>query len=205
MTSTNTGHGIPPLARIQRLAYLTRLSWAMPDLPAREWRAIRADLVSATDDAAREAGMRRALADLGAPGVLAARYLEASDAARRPRWTLAGTVTALVAGAHAYLVVAFGAGMAEALNQIGGHRQASSYVLGVRVAAWSEAGSFGAAFDAHTWWWAIVLALAAIFVLTARIWRLRTRPRRPMAARQLRRRRGWLTVRLTSPTSSTQE
>ena len=100
-----------------RETFLARFSWAVQDYPKpdRLVGELRRELTATAADV----GMRRAVADLGHPRVLAEGYLASLDR-RVPRWATGATWAALAVGAVAYLLVAYAFGTLDTLEDLGG-------------------------------------------------------------------------------------
>ena len=173
MTPPTTAPGLRDRAALT--TYLTRLSWAMQDYPAREWRDLRRALRADTLAAAADVGMSRALADLGHPRVLAESYL-AQRPGRLPRWT-AGTVAAGVTVLVLfYLAATYTFGTLDTLEQLGGG-EVTRHPFGRPVTFSATPDALGVSGDVGP---LVLLALGAgavAWLLGARVWRLWTEPR----------------------------
>ncbi|AEE45197.1 hypothetical protein [Cellulomonas fimi] len=152
-----------------REAFLTRFSWAVQDYPRSERlvRDLRRELTAAADDV----GVRRAVADLGHPRVLAEGYLATLDH-RVPRWATGATWAALAVGAVAYLVVAYAVGTLDTLADLGGGTLTRT-TLGATTVYTSTDGELSVGTEA-SWQWLVLYGavFAVVFTLGARLWRL---------------------------------
>lgn len=161
--------------------YLMRFSWAMQDFPKN--KQIVRELRTELDAAAAEVGMRRAVADLGHPRVLADGYL--SELGRPlPRWTTGAVWGALAVGAVAYLAMAYAMGTLDTIEQMGGGTLERVF-LGATTTFVAE-GSMLAVESTFTWQVLVFYALVFTvpFLLGARVWRTWTRAsaRHPVTA-----------------------
>lgn len=154
--------------------YLTRFSWAMQDYPGRAYRRIREDLRRDTLAAADDVGMRRALADLGHPRVLAERYI-AEVGRRLPRWTTGIVAAGVAVLAVAYVVMGYAVGVLDTLRATGAGTL-TMHPLGSTVTYTATADQRGVE-GTWTWQWLLLyLVVAAVaFVPASRLWRARDR------------------------------
>lgn len=105
--------------RARRDWYRFRFELAMQDYPPKEYRRIATALTGEIDAAAADVGMRQALADLGSPGRLAARYHAELDR-DRPRYWDGGILAGLVLLSAWVCLLAFWSGAADTLLAQGG-------------------------------------------------------------------------------------
>ena len=160
-----------PADRVRRDWYLTRLSWAMQDYPGRRLKAITRDLRAELDAAAADVGMRRALADLGHPRVLAARY-EAELPRPLPRYATGALAAGLVVSALAYLFLAYSAGTLDALEALGGGTL-TRYPFGAETVFTSADGGLSVESSWSAQGVLVVTGAALVaFLLGSRLWRL---------------------------------
>ncbi|WP_456787458.1 hypothetical protein [Cellulomonas sp. P5_C5] len=151
-----------------RERYLLRFSWAMQDYP--KYKPVVRELRTELTATAAEVGMRKAVADLGHPRVLADGYL--SELGRPvPRWTTGAVWGALAVGAVAYLAMAYAMGTLDTIEQMGGGTLERVF-LGATTTFIAE-GRTLAVESTFTWQ---VLAFYALvftvpFLLGARVWR----------------------------------
>ncbi|WP_372461882.1 HAAS signaling domain-containing protein [Antribacter soli] len=158
--------------RIRLEWYLLRLESALQDYPGRRRKQILAELRGEVMATARDTGMAAALADLGRPARLAARYLSELPEPR-PRWNDGAVLAALVAfGFPVYCWFAYGIGASEALDAVGGGKADISSVFGVDVRVVSTAGGGSISFAPHWGWYVGCLVVGVVaFLLGARAWR----------------------------------
>ncbi|GCE78083.1 hypothetical protein [Cellulomonas biazotea] len=151
-----------------RETFLARFSWAVQDYPKpdRLVRELRRELTATATDV----GMRRAVADLGHPRVLAEGYLASLDR-RVPRWATGATWAALAVGAVAYLLVAYAFGTLDTLEDLGGG-SVTRTALGATTVYTSTDDGLSVATEG-SWQWAVLYAalFGVVFVLGSRLWR----------------------------------
>ncbi|MBO3083607.1 hypothetical protein [Cellulomonas fengjieae] len=157
-----------------RERYLLRFSWALQDFPG--YRTVVRDLRTELTATAAETGMRRAVADLGHPRVLADGYLAELDRPV-PRWTTGAVWGALALGALLYLAMAYGFGTLDTLEELGGGTVQRAF-LGVTTTFTNDGSSISMG---STVTWQALAVYAAVFavpfLLGARVWRAwRTTP-----------------------------
>ena len=155
---------------LARERFLLRFAWAMQDYPAKEYRRIKADLRAQIAHAAAAVGLRRALADLGSPVVLAEEYLAALGS-RRPRWTTGIVVAGVAVGVLAFLTMTYAFGALDALDAMGGGTM-TRHPLGAETVFTASADGLSVE-GIVTWRWVLLYAgLAAVaFLLGSRAWR----------------------------------
>lgn len=171
-TPTRYRPGIADLAR--REWYMTRLDWGLRNLPTRENRQILRDLRRDVTATAAEIGMRPALADLGGPGDLAARYT-ATTAPDGPRYVAGAVAAALMAGAILYLATAYAFGTLDTLVAMGGGTR-SARLWGSEFVFVGTAEEISVATTSLLPAFAVSAAACAVaFLLFSRIWRLARR------------------------------
>lgn len=153
-----------------RESYLLRFAWAMQDYPAKEYRHLKADLRAQIADAAAAIGLRRALADLGSPVVLAEGYLEALGT-RRPRWTAGIVVAGVAVGVLAFLTMTYAFGALDALEAMGGGTM-TRHPFGAETIFTATADELSVQ-GVVSWRWALLYAgvAAVAFLLGSRAWR----------------------------------
>lgn len=158
--------------RIRLEWYLLRLESALQDYPGRRRRQLLAELRGEVVATARDTGMAAALADLGHPARLAARYLSELPEPR-PRWNDGAVLAAVVAfGFPVYCWFAYGVGASEALGAVGGGTADFRSVFGVDVRVVSTANEVSMAFVPHWGWYVGCLAVGVVaFLIGARAWR----------------------------------
>lgn len=168
MSATATRPTLREAAARER--YLLRFAWAMQDYPAREYRRLKADLRTQIADAAASVGLRRALADLGSPVVLAEEYLAALGT-RRPRWTTGIVTAGVVVGVVALLTMTYAFGALDALETMGGGTM-TRYPLGAETVFTVSTDGLSVE-GVVTWRWALLYAglAAGAFLLGSRAWR----------------------------------
>ncbi len=159
-----------PRDHLRRWWFLTRFSWAMQDVPQKQYRVIRDDLRREVDAAARDVGMRQALADLGHPRVLAERYLAELDR-RLPRWVSGAVAAALTAGAFLYLGMAYAFGTLDTLDALGGGT-VTRYPFGAETIFTVGEESLGVELRPSLAGVVVVVGVSAVaFLLASRSWR----------------------------------
>lgn len=149
--------------------YLMRLDWHLEAVvPASERRRILRSLREEIDQDPRP--LEAALADLGSPRTLAARYGEGGR--RRPLWSI-GVLTA-GAALFVYWVVflTFAGGMLAVVDATA-PMSAQARFLFVPVMAFSNADGIGIGWSGGVEWLVVPLTVTAIALLVgARTWRL---------------------------------
>jgi len=151
-----------------RERYLLRVSWALQDFP--RYRTVVRDLRTELTATASEVGMRRAVADLGHPRVLADEYL-AGLSRRVPRWTTGAVWGALAVGAVVYLAMAYALGTLDTLDALGGGTVDREF-LGATSTFTNDAETLSLVTTVT--WQALVFHAAVFtvpFLLGARAWR----------------------------------
>ncbi|HLT85143.1 MAG TPA: hypothetical protein VKZ83_12995 [Phototrophicaceae bacterium] len=166
--------------RVRTSWYLTRLSWALQDLPRRERTRVLTELRADTYAAAADVGTERALADLGHPRVLADRYLAEVDRPL-PRMTTGAVAAALAIGALLHLATAYAFGTLDTLLALGGGTR-TAHPLGAQVVFTATDDTI--AVEGTLSWQGLALHAGVglvAFVLGSRLWRaLPSRDRRPV-------------------------
>lgn len=149
--------------------YLMRLDWHLEGVvPASERRRIARSLREEIDQDPRP--LEAALADLGAPRALAARYGEGGR--RRPLWSI-GVLTAGAALFIYWVVFLTFAGGMLAVVDAAAPMSAHAHFLFVPVMAFSNADGIGIGWSGGAEWFVVPLALTAVALLVgARSWRL---------------------------------
>jgi len=164
--STN---GLSTADRWRRDAYLQRVEWHLEAVaPGRERRAI---IRSLRDDlTAERRPMRSALADLGSPRALAARY--ADDPPRlRPTWSLGVIWGGVAILAYWFSFALFTLGMLSVLEQ-STLDEARTRFFFVDVLAFANDDGIGVGWSGDVAWILVpVLILAVAVLLGARCWR----------------------------------
>jgi hypothetical protein len=146
--------------------YLWRLDYHLNDLPHSRIREIRSEIRANTASAAADVGMRRALANLGHPRVLAAGYLSAEG---RPLPTYRRGIYWAIAAFWAYnwTVMSYTLGFADGGAAVDETRQIATSFLGTSIEA---NGAPRYAFE-----WALtgvsMIPTLIAFLLGSRIWR----------------------------------
>jgi len=149
-------------------------------VPGRRRRDLRRELRSNITEAARDVGVRPALAGVGSPRTLAQEAT--SDGVKRPLWSLASACGAAVLVLLAFAAMLAGSGFADAVEASGVRQEVSaplSLLPGVSAQAHFPAGG-GAAFGV-SFGWQFLLPALVVFGLVARPWRL-LRPRNVSAS-----------------------
>lgn len=172
MTTTQNTRRRPGFGDLMRREwYMTRLDWGLRNLPSKQNRQIQRDLRRDVTATAADTGMRRALADLGSPRLLAEQYTE-TIGAEGPR-PGSGAIGAGVTFAFlVFLGVAYAIGTLQTLLFMGGGTRT--------VNLWGTAASFTATSGETSIQLSNVLpmigvaiAISAIaFLVFARMWRL---------------------------------
>ncbi len=149
--------------------YLMRLDWHLEAVvPAAERRRIVRSLREEIDQDPRP--VEAALADLGSPRTLAARYGEGGR--RRPLWSI-GVLTAGAALFIYWVVFLTFAGGMLAVVDAAAPMSAHAHFLFVPVMAFSNADGIGIGWSGGAEWLVVPLALMTLaFLVGARSWRL---------------------------------
>lgn len=161
---------LPARDRVRISWYVTRLAWALQDLPRRERNRILGDLRADARVAAADVGTDRALADLGHPRVLADRYLAEVDRPL-PRMTTGAVAAALAIAALLYLATAYTFGTLDTLLALGGGTR-TAHPLGAEVLF--TATDDRIVVEGTLSWQGLALHLGVglvAFVLGSRLWR----------------------------------
>ena len=154
--------------RWRRSWYLQRVELWLDPMPRRRHRAALGELRANLDEASADAGLARAVADLGTPRELARRYLD-TETAGQPRWHHGAVAAALLLAAWVYATFFYAVGMLDALSSTGTTTPARGSFLGTRVETVSSASELSAAFTGVPW--APLLATLLVFLLVGRGWR----------------------------------
>ena len=154
--------------RMRIESYLTRLEWHLEGvLPGAERKAtaetLRRELL------ADPRNLATALADLGAPRVLAARY--ADEGQQRPLWSMGVIIAGIALLAYWAVFLSYTGGMLAAVDSAGS-AEADSTFLFVQVEAFSNSERIGVGWTSG-WAWLLVPAgiVAVAFFAGARFWR----------------------------------
>ncbi|GAA1429959.1 hypothetical protein GCM10009616_13300 [Microlunatus lacustris] len=153
--------------RWRRSWFLERVELWLDPMPRRRRRAVLGELRANLDEATADVGLRRALADLGAPRELARTYLDA-EPADRPRWHQGAVAASMLLAAWVYATLFYTLGMLAALDSTGTASPARGTFLGTRVEAVSNASELSAAFTGVPWGPLVVMLL--VFLLVGRAW-----------------------------------
>lgn len=163
-----------PIDSLRREWFLTKLSFHLEDLPRRDRRAIYADLRADLTDAAREHGMRTAIADLGPSARLAHDY-RAAQGRKLPRWWVGGLVAGFLAALLMFMLLAYSVGMLDAVaSSDGAMTSADGSFFWTRVSVEYTPEALSSSFEGVGPLVGLVLTFATFFV-AARGWRLWSR------------------------------
>lgn len=158
---------------LRRERFLTALSLYLEDVPGRDRRAIYTDLRADLADAAQAHGMRAAIADLGPAAALAQDYRDAQGR-KLPRWWVGGLVAGAMALLGVFSLLAYTAGLLDAVASIPGATTAQGSFFWTQVSVENTPDALAASFEGAGPLIGIALFFTVYF-LVARGWRLWTR------------------------------
>ncbi|TDE97628.1 hypothetical protein EXU48_05495 [Occultella glacieicola] len=156
--------------RWRRFTYVQTVELFLDAMPRRRRRAVLAELRENIDAATADVGLPTALADLGRPSDLAARYLE-SEPPDRPTWHIGALAASIVFAAWLLGTVVYTFGMLDALLALSpatSVAEGSFFGVGIRA----EAGPEVLAAEFRGVSWPAVVAMVVIFGLFSRLWRV---------------------------------
>lgn len=154
--------------RIRIESYLTRLEWHLEGvMPGAERKAIAETL--RRELMADPRNLATALADLGGPRVLAARY--ADEGQQRPLWSIGVIIAGIALLAYWAVFLSYTGGMLAAVDSAA-PAEAHSTFLFVQVEAFSSSEGIGIGWTSG-WAWLLVPGsiMAVAFLAGARAWR----------------------------------
>ncbi|WP_163542827.1 HAAS signaling domain-containing protein [Occultella kanbiaonis] len=160
--------------RWRRFVYLETVELFLDAMPRRRRRAVLAELRENLDAATADVALTAALADLGGPRQLAARYLE-SEPQGRPTWHIGTLAASIVFAVWLLGTVVYTFGMLDALlAQSQASATAEGSFFGVRILAEAGPEVLGAEFRGIAW--PAVAAMVVVFGVFSRVWRLLPSP-----------------------------
>lgn len=162
--------GITDLVR--REWYLTQLDWGLRNIPAGDSRQIRRDLRRDVTATAADIGMRAALADLGAPGVLAEQYTVGVNP-EGPRYGSGAVAAGVTICTVAFLLLAYAIGTLDTLVSMGGGTRTAS-LWGSETLFIGNANEISFEVSNVLPMLLVILAMSVVaFLIFSRVWRLR--------------------------------
>lgn len=154
--------------RMRIETYLTRLEWHLEGvMPGAERKAtaetLRRELM------ADPRNLAMALADLGAPRVLASRY--ADEGQQRPQWSMGVIVTGIALLAYWAVFLSYTGGMLAAVDSAAPATAHSTFLF-IQVEAFSSSDGIDIGWTSGWAWLLVPAAIAAIaFLSGSRVWR----------------------------------